>query len=374
MRILTVNAGSTSVKLERYDLDTPLPELANPPAPDWERQATAVAVEGPLADALGAGVDAVAHRFVRLPDDAPAVLRLDADTVRAIEHVGGEAPLHDAGALRAVTLVRRLRAATPQLAVADSAFHRTMSEAAATYAIPRELTRRGLRRLGYHGLSHEYAAHRACALAGVDLARARIVSAHLGGGSSLCAIHGGASIDTTMGYTPLEGLPMATRSGSVDPGLLLHLLREGMTPDELGEILERRSGLLGISGRSGDVRALLATRDDPNARLALDVLGWRLRAAVGAMVGVLGGIDLLVFTGGIGEHAAEIRAAGVLGTAASGAELDAGRNAATAGDGRISTDRSRVGVFVVSAREGWQLARQGYRALDDASERAAPAL
>jgi acetate kinase len=189
----------------------------------------------------------------------------------------------------------------------------------------------------------------------------------LGGGSSLCAIDGGASIDTTMGYTPLEGLPMATRSGSVDPGLLLHLLREGLTPEELGEILERRSGLLGISGRTGDVRALLAATDDPDVRLALDVLGWRLRAAVGAMIGVLGGIDLLVFTGGIGEHAAEIRGAGVLGAAVAGAELDTERNSATVVDGRISTDMSRIGMFVVTAREGWHLARRGYRALHDPS-------
>ncbi|HEV2737590.1 MAG TPA: hypothetical protein VGU66_03330 [Candidatus Elarobacter sp.] len=363
MRILTVNAGSTSVKLERYDLDAPLPAIADPPRPDWQTQTTVDAADQALADALQAGVDAVAHRFVRLPDDAPAVLRLDADAVQAIERVGSEAPLHDAGALRAVTLVSRLQPTTPQLAVADSAFHRTMSDAATTYAIPRELTRRGLRRLGYHGLSHEYAAHRACALAGVDVAHARVVTAHLGGGSSLCAIHGGASVDTTMGYTPLEGLPMTTRSGSVDPGLLLHLLREGMTPDELAELLERRSGLLGISGRTGDVRELLAAHDDPAARLALDVLGWRLRAAVGAMIGVLGGIDVLAFTGGIGEHAAEIRAAGVLGAAASGAEVDVARNAATASDGRISTDRSRISVFVISAREGWQLARQGFRAL-----------
>ena len=367
MRILTVNAGSTSVKLERYDLGAPLPELAHPPAPDWETQTTVDVADDALEGALRAGVDVVAHRFVRLPDDAPAVLRLDDDAVLAIGRVGGEAPLHDAGALGAVRLVRRLRPATPQFAVADSAFHRTMSDAATTYAIPSELTRRGLRRLGYHGLSHEYAAHRACALGGLDLSRARAVTAHLGGGSSLCAVRSGLSIDTTMGYTPLEGLPMATRSGSVDPGLLLHLLREGMTPDELGEMLERRSGLLGISGRSGDVRTLLAASDDPAARLALAVLGWRLRAAIGAMIGVLGGIDLLVFTGGIGEHAAEIRAAGALGAAASGAELDAGRNAATASDGRISTDSSRAGVFVVSAREGWQLARQGYRAFEDAT-------
>ena len=367
MRILTVNAGSTSVKLERYDLHAPLSELADPPAPDWEIKTTVDAAEAAIAGALRAGVNAVAHRFVRLPDDTPAVLRLDPDAVQAIARVGEEAPLHDAVALQAVAVVRRLMPATPQVAVADSAFHRTMSEAATTYAIPRELTRRGLRRIGYHGLSHEYAAHRACALAGADVARSRVVTAHLGGGSSLCAIYDGASIDTTMGYTPLDGLPMATRSGSVDPGLLLHLLHEGMTPGELGEMLERRSGLLGISARSGDVRVLSAATEDPDARLALDVLGWRLRAAVGAMIGVLGAIDLLVFTGGIGEHAAEIRAAGVLGAAAAGAELDAGRNSATAGDGRISTDVSHIGIFVVSAREGWQLARQAYRALADPS-------
>jgi acetate kinase len=362
MKVLTVNAGSTSVKLERYDLGAPLPPLADPPAPAWERHVPLADAEVALTEVLRADVDAVAHRFVRLPDGAPAVLRLDAAAERAIAGVGAEAPLHDAGALAAVALVRRLRPATQQLAVADGAFHRTMSAAAATYAIPRELTRRGLRRLGYHGLSHEYAAQRACALAGLDAGRARVVSAHLGGGSSLCAIAGGASVDTTMGYTPLEGLPMATRSGSVDPGLLVHLLREGMTPDELGDMLERRSGLLGISGRSGDVRELRAARDDPGARLALDVLGWRLRAAVGAMIGVLGGVDLLVFTGGIGEHATEIRAAGILGAAAAGAELDDRRNAAADRDGRISSDRSRVGVFVVGAREGWQLARQAYLA------------
>jgi acetate kinase len=366
MRILTVNAGSTSVKLEMYDLETPLPELASPPAPDWEIQTMPDAADQALADAVRTGVDAVAHRFVRLPDDAPPVLRLDAGTVQAIAGALPEAPLH-ADALHAVMVLRRLCPAIPQLAVADGAFHRTMSEAATTYAIPRELTRRGLRRRGYHGLSHEYAAHRACALAGADVARARVVTAHLGGGSSLCAIDGGASIDTTMGYTPLEGLPMATRSGSVDPGLLLHLLREGKTPDELADMLERRSGLLGMSGRTGDVRALLDAPHDPDARLALAVLSWRLRAAVGAMIGVLGGLDLLVFTGGIGEHAAEIRGAGVLGAAVAGAELDTDRNSATAIDGRISTDASRIGMFVVRAREGWQLARHGYRALEGPS-------
>ncbi|HTD33651.1 MAG TPA: propionate/acetate kinase, partial [Candidatus Elarobacter sp.] len=218
---------------------------------------------------------------------------------------------------------------------------------------------------GYHGLSHEYAAHRACALAGLDVAHARVVTAHLGGGSSLCAIDRGASIDTTMGYTPLEGLPMATRSGSVDPGLLLHLLRDGMRPAELETMLERHSGLVGISGTSGDVRELLtaAADGDDGARLALDVFAWRLRAGIGAMIGVLGGIDLLVFTGGIGENVPALRAAGARGAAAAGLRLDELTNAAAGGDARICAARSDVRACVVRAREGWQLARLAYGAL-----------
>ena len=361
MRIVTVNAGSTGFKIERYDIDSPLPPLADPPPPAFSVQTAAV--EDGLAKALHAEADIVAHRFVRLPDGSPPVLRLDQDGTERIAGVAGEAPLHDSRALEAVATVRRLRLNLPQIAVADGSFHRTMPAAATTYALPRELTRAGLRRLGYHGLSHEYAAHRACALAGVDIARARVVTAHLGGGSSLSAIRAGASIDTTMGYTPLEGLPMATRSGSVDPGLLLHLLRGGMTLAELENMLEHRSGLFGISGRSGDVRELLAVPDDPDARLALDVLGWRLRAGIGAMIGVLGGVDVIAFTGGVGEHAAEIRASGVQGAAAAGAILDDRRNASLREEGRISGDRSRVAVYVVAAREGWQLARAAFTAL-----------
>jgi len=372
MRLLTVNAGSTSLKLERYDLRGSLPGIASPPAPLWALRANVDDMESALVEALRDDVDVVAHRFVRLPDDAPDVMRLDAEARRAIGRMVADAPLHDAGALDAVTAVGRLRPSTPQLAVADGGFHRTMPAAATTYAIPIELTRRGLRRRGYHGLRHEYAAHRGCALAGIDLSRARVVTAHLGGGSSLCAIQAGASVDTTMGYTPLDGLPMATRSGSVDPGLLLHLLRDGVTPDQLEEMLERRSGLLGISGWTGDVRELSAARENAGARLALDVLGWRLRAAIGAMIGVLGGLDLLVFTGGIGEHAPDVRAMGIAGAAAGGVELDVERNASAAGECRISMERSRACAFVVNAREGWQLARQAYSAFDDAREAPAP--
>jgi acetate kinase len=333
MRILTVNGGSTSLKLERYDLTEPLAPFDDPPAP--------AARYDDLDTALRNTFDLVAHRFVRLPDNTPPVLPLDDATLAAIGTVSGEAPLHDAAALQAVWDVQKKAPGVAQFAVSDSAFHRTLAPAAYTYAIPRALTATGLRRRGYHGLNHEYAAHRGARQAGIDVGAARIVTLHLGGGCSLCAVRDGASIDTTMGYTPLEGVPMATRSGSVDPGLLLHLLRGGASVDDLERVLEHESGLLGISGRSGDVRDLLAARaSDPDAALALDVFVWRTRTALGAMSAVLGGADLAVFTGGIGEHAAELRDAIIGGARQFGVAASC----------------------VVEARENWMLARAVMRA------------
>jgi len=361
VRILTVNAGSTSLKLERYELGPGTDDIARPPAPAYAAEPSPDEVERELFACTRDPLDAVAHRFVRLPDGTPPVFGLDAGAIERIAAVGADDPLHDASALRAVGIIERLRPEVPQFAVSDSAFHRTMPEAASTYALPRELTQSGLRRVGFHGLSHEYAAHRGCVLAGLDIEHARVVTAHLGGGSSLCAVRDGASVDTTMGYTPLEGLPMATRSGSVDPGLLVHLLRSGLPVDALAEMLERRSGLLGISGLSADVRDLLAARENPAARLALDVLAWRLRAALGAMLAVLGGADAIVFTGGIGEHAAEIRAAALDGGLGVRAILD-DRNA-TSKEGRIDSGDSAIAVCIVTAREGWQLALRTKRSV-----------
>jgi acetate kinase len=332
VRILTVNAGSTSLKLEAYELAPPLPPIGEPPDPiaRYER----------LDEALADQFDAVAHRIVRVPDGWEAVTLLDPAAEMQIERVGTEAPLHDAPALRTVAALRAARAGVPQYAVADGAFHRTLSPAAYTYAIPRELSRSGLRRRGFHGLSHEYCAHRAARMAERTLDGARIVTLHLGGGSSLCAVRDGASVDTTMGYTPLEGIPMATRSGSVDPGVLTHLMRAGMTADAIEDMLERRSGLLGISGRSGDVRELIAARDDADARLALEVFVWRTRAALGAMIATLGGVDLIGFTGGIGENAESLRAQILLAAGAWGS----------------------VAAYVVGARENWMLGRALARA------------
>jgi acetate kinase len=355
LRILTVNTGSTSLKLERYDLSGTLPAIAAPPDAAFSAEPATDAAEQALRDAMREPIDAVAHRFVQLPVDAPAVTPLDAAAIARIGAAGADDPLHDAAALRAVELVRAVLPDVPQFAISDSTFHRTMPPAATTYALPREITGTTLHRIGYHGLSHEYAAHRGCALAGLDVRHARVITAHLGGGSSLCAVRDGASIDTTMGYTSLEGVPMATRSGSVDPGLLLHLLRGGMTPAALDDMLEHRSGLLGISGLSGDTRELLAAQDHPGAQLALDVLAWRLRAALGALIAVLGGADAIVFTGGIGEHAPSIRGAALAGGLGSGVTIDADLNARVH-EGRISPAGS-VTVIVVGAREGWQLAR-----------------
>jgi len=360
MRVLTVNAGSTSLKIETYDLDERLAALAEPPRPVHYAEPDVERARETLAEALAAAVDVVAHRFVRLPDAAPATVPLDAANVARIAAVGADDPLHDATALRIVGLVRELAPGSVQLAVSDSAFHQTMPAAATTYALPREVVGDRLHRIGYHGLSHEYAAARGCFLAGLDVSRSRVVTAHLGGGSSLCAVRDGASVDTTMGYTPLEGLPMATRSGSVDPGLLLHLLRTGMTPAALEEMLERHSGLLGISGLSKDVRELVAAPEHPRARLALDVLAWRIRASLGAMIATLGGADLIVFTGGIGEHASTVREAALEGGLGLGVRIDSQRNA-TVAEGRIDDGASAVAIAVVPAREGWQLARAAAR-------------
>jgi acetate kinase len=361
MRVLTVNTGSTSLKLERYDLPATLPPIDRPVEPAFSADFPAERIEETLAQAIRDGIDVVAHRFVQLPAGTPAVTRLDARALEAIATAAADDPLHDAAALGAVKRVSALLPEVPQFAVSDSSFHRTMPAAASTYGLPRDVAGAALHRVGYHGLSHEYAAHRGCALARLEIGASRVVTAHLGGGSSLCAVRNGESIDTTMGFTPLEGVPMATRSGSVDPGLLLHLLRSGMTARDLEDMLEHRSGLLGISGLSGDVRELLAAAGNAAARLALDVLAWRLRSSFGAMIAVLGGVDLIVFTGGIGEHAGSVRAAALANGLGVDAAIDETLNASVT-EGVIGTS-SRVVTAIVTAREGWQLARSVRNAL-----------
>jgi acetate kinase len=243
----------------------------------------------------------------------------------------------------------------------DTAFHTTLPAAASTYALPLAWRTLGVRRYGFHGLSHEWASRRAADLLGRPVEELRLVTAHLGAGASLCAVWGGSSVDTTMGFTPLDGLVMATRSGTVDPGALLWLQRSaGLSAVEIEAGLEHDSGLLGLSGISGDLRDVEAAvgRGDGNAQLARDVYVHRLRGSVAAMVAALGGLDALVFTGGVGEHAAGVRADVCAGLLHLGLRVDPRANLAAAGDADVSDAAAVAATLVVTAREDLQIARQ----------------
>ncbi len=375
MNVLVVNAGSSSLKLsllDEADRTIASRELATegPPHPDAVRAALA----GPLGEA-----DAVGHRIVHGGARFREAVRIDGEVERALRELVDLAPLHQSRSLNALDAVTAALPGVPAVACFDTAFHATLPPAAATYALPREWRERwGLRRYGFHGLSHAWVARRAPELLGVDGGGLRIVSCHLGAGASLCAIDGGRSVDTTMGFTPLEGLVMATRSGSVDPGLVLWLLEhEELTADGLEDALEHHSGLLGLAG-SADMREVLQRAgEDPDrdgaaldrageqrateirrSRLALDVYIHRLRAEIAAMAAALGGLDALVFAGGVGEHACEVRARAAAGLAFLGVQLDGERNRATSADGEIGAAGAGARTLVLTAREDLEIARQ----------------
>jgi len=345
VRLLVVNAGSSSLKLRVLDDDDgTLAERAV----EWPRggEFPAQALDG-LPE-----VDAVVHRVVHGGEAYSSAVWIDGEVRSRLAALTDLAPLHQPRALAAIDATARLEVRAA--ACFDTAFHATLPPAAATYALPTEWPRR---RYGFHGLSHAYAARRAAELAGRPLAELRIVSCHLGAGASLAAVAGGGSVDTTMGFTPLDGLVMATRAGSVDPGLLLWLIEErGIAPAELGDALEHRSGLTGLAG-TGDMRELLERRD-PDAQLALDVYVHRLRSAIAAMAAAMGGLDALVFTGGVGEHAPAIRARTADGLGFLGVAVDEPRNAAARADADIGAARAGVRAFVVTAREDLEMARQ----------------
>lgn len=332
MRVLVVNPGSSSLK-------------------------TSVVEDGRAQEDDGGPYDAVAVRFVHGGPDHTAPVRLDEAVLAELEPVSDLAPLHNPKALDAARDLMARHPDLPVVACFDTTFHATLPPAAATYALPREWNERWrLRRYGFHGLSHAGAARRAAELVGRPLEELRMVTCHLGGGASLCAVRQGRSVDTTMGFTPLEGLVMQTRSGSIDPGLMLHLLRrEGVSPDELYDVLDRESGLKGLSGGSGDFREVEEARaaGDPAAVLAFDVYVHRLVREAGGMAAAAGGLDVLVFTGGVGEHAPDVRAAVVDGLGHLGVRLDAAAHEALEGEGVIGD-----GVVVVAAREDLEMARQ----------------
>jgi acetate kinase len=358
MRVLVVNAGSSSVKLRLLDDDDEVLAEQELAAPQTGIDAAELrrALDSPLADA-----QAIGHRIVHGGERFRTAVRIDADVERALRDLSDLAPLHQPKSLAALDAVTELLGELPAVACFDTAFHADLPAAAATYALPAEWRDRWrLRRYGFHGLSHAWVARRAPQVLGRPAADLRIVSCHLGAGGSLCAIADGRSLDTTMGFTPLEGLVMATRSGSVDPGMLLWLLeRERLTANELTDALEHRSGLLGLCG-TADMRELLtrADADDRHAQLAIDVYLHSLRASIGAMVAALGGLDALVFTGGVGEHSATVRALAVDGLQFLGLGLDAERNRTPIGDADISAPQVSAATLVIAAREDLEVARQ----------------
>ena len=354
MRILIVNTGSSTLKLRVLNAHDELETDID--VDPWDGQNADMAPV--IADIPP--VDAVGHRVVHGGNDLIQATIVTPEVHDAIAALTPLAPLHQPRAVTALAAARRALPDVPHVACFDTSFHATLPTAARTYALPRRWRERwGLGRFGFHGLSHAWAAVRGPTLTGAP-ADGRIVTCHLGAGASLCAVVGGASVDTTMGFTPLDGIVMATRSGSVDPGLLLWLLTHGgLDASEMAESLEHHAGLAGLAG-TGDMRQVLAARarGDPDAALAFDVYVHRLRQGIASMAASAGGLDLLVFTGGVGEHAVPVRTAAIDGLRFLGVAADESANAAATGDADISAAGAACRVAVVESREDLEIARQ----------------
>jgi len=398
MKILVLNSGSSSQKACLYEMGATLPD--RPPAPLWEgkiewrgdtaaidvrnsegatlkeelpvssreqliRHLLRTARDGKArAVASASEIDVVGHRVVHGGPHLEDPVVVTREVRAAIDRVSDFAPLHIRAELEGMKIVENVLGAVPQVAVFDTGFHRQMPLPAAIYPGPYEWFQSGIRRYGFHGINHQYCAERAAEMLGAGHSGRKIVSCHLGNGCSVTAIEEGRSVDTTMGFTPLEGLMMGTRSGSVDPGILTYLMRqEQLDGQGIDQVLNQKSGLLGISGLSSDMRDILAgiRKGHQRAKLAFDIYVHRLRAAIGAMVAVLGGVDALVFTAGVGENSAEVRAAACHGLEFLGLRLDSAANARPSLDQDISSADSRVRVLVIRAEEDWAIAKECWR-------------
>jgi acetate kinase len=362
LKVLVINAGSSSLKVSLVGPDDRVLADHEFEAPGGRRDDTALETAVRAMD----GVDAVGHRVVHGGPRYPASVRIDPELIRYLATITDLAPLHLPAALAAITAVRVLLPRAPAVACIDTAFHSQMPAAASTYAIPDEWREQyGVRRYGFHGFSHAYASRRAAEILRRPQSELRVVTCHLGAGASLAAVWGGRSVDTTMGFTPLEGLVMATRSGSIDPGLVLWLQRHaGVTEAEMTETLDRRSGLQALAG-TGNMKELLSklSAGDPKARLAFDVYVHRLRGCIAAMAAAMGGLDSLVFTGGVGENAAQVRAATVSGLRFLGLEIGPTLNTNLITDADISAPSASVPTLVIKAREDVEVAREVRRVL-----------
>jgi acetate kinase len=392
MKVLVINVGSTSLKYNLYEMDTE----ARLAVGKVERMGTSEAVHiheagsdrvdgstvsgalsatlahltrdgGPLADL--AQLAAIGHRVVHGGEQLTEPTLMDAHVERLIGECEVYAPLHNAANLAGVRAAREIFPNVPQVAVFDTAFHAPLPPHAFTYGVPYDLyLKRGVRRYGFHGPSHQYMALSAAEHLRTDLSRLKLITCHLGGGASVCAIDGGQSIDTSMGMTPLEGLLMGTRSGDLDPAIPLLLTRGGMSPDEVDDLLNRRSGLAGISGIGADFRDVeqAALAGEPRARLAVEVFIHRVRKYIGAYAAVLGGVDALVFTGGIGENSALVRGRVCESLIFMGIVLDeeANRTERAADHGgivEVSHRRAPTKVIVVRTDEERMIARETMR-------------
>jgi acetate kinase len=398
MKILVLNSGSSSQKSCLYDIGNTLPE--HPPVPIWEGKiewdgsqanvqvrnsqgaqlkdriqvASRSDAISQLLDTLWNGklrvvsapseIDVVGHRIVHGGKDLDDATVITPEVKSAIARMSVFAPLHNRAELEGIEIIEKRIGDVLQVAVFDTGFHSRLPEPAAVYPGPYEWLAQGIRRYGFHGINHQYCAERTAQLLGRDLRSLNLVTCHLGNGCSLAAIRDGRSVDTTMGFTPLEGLMMGTRSGSVDPGILTYMMREGKsTGEQLDKLLNTQSGLLGISGISGDMRQIVTAMKDghPRAKLAFEIFVHRLQAGIGAMIAVLGGTDALVFTAGIGENSPEVRAAACANFGFLGLKLDAAKNAQSPADQEISPYESAVRILIVCAQEDWAIARECWR-------------
>ena len=361
-RVLVVNAGSSSLKLRVLDAGDEL--VASRDVGATHGEADKAELREAVADLHG--VEAVGHRIVHGGTDFSEPVLIDREVERRLRELTDLAPLHQPKSLAALDAISAALPDLPAVACFDTAFHARLPAAAATYPLPRAWRERwGVRRFGFHGLSHAYASRRAGELVGRPPEDLRTVTCHLGAGASLAAVRGGRSVDTTMGFTPLEGVVMATRSGSVDPGLVLWLQQhEGLSAAEVAEALEHRSGLEGLAG-SADMRKVLGAMaaGDADATLAVEVYVHRLCGAVAAMAAAAGGLDVLVFTGGVGENSPEVRRLACERLGWLGVGIDRAGNADGSGDRDLSAEGAAVRTLVVLAREDLQIAREVRRVL-----------
>jgi acetate kinase len=401
MKILVLNAGSSSQKSCLYQIESD--EFALPLEPlwtasiDWTKtagksiltvKAKGVKEEIALASnnqALGISemlatlvqgnmqvldtlseIDVVGHRVVQGGAEYSQATRITPEVKATIKRLSPLAPEHNPVQLEGIEAIEQELGGVPQVAVFDTAFHSQMPPEAAVYPIPYQWFARGIRRYGFHGTSHQYCARRTAQLLGEPLESLKLITCHLGNGCSLAAIEGGISIDTTMGFTPLEGLMMGTRSGSIDPAILIYLMEEHhFNAEQLNKMLNEASGLKGISGVSGDMRTILQeiAQGNERAQLAFEMYIHRLKAYIGAMLATLGGLDALVFAAGIGENAAQVRERACEGFEFLGLKLDQEQNASHPVDQDIATPDSQVRVLVIHTEEDWAIAQECWHQL-----------